>query len=270
MEHRAERARSFRALHEGPAPFLIPNPWDAGSTRLLESLGFEAVATTSLGVAISLGKKRLSRDDVLTNCRVVCSATDLPVNADLENGFGDAPEVAAECVVAAAECGAVGASIEDVSQGPEQKIYDLSLAVERVAACVEAAAACPVPILLTARAENLLHGIDDLDDTIRRLQAFEEAGADVLYAPGLRTLEEMTTVVSAVSRPVNVVMGFADPGISHEQLAEVGVRRVSIGGALLRLAMRSFMRGAAEMRAGRFGFVEDIATSTDLGSFFAA
>lgn len=270
MESQADRAASFRALHEGSTPFLIPNPWDAGSTHLLESLGFQALATTSLGVAITLGKKNVEKADVLENCDAVCKATSLPVNADLENGFADDPAEAAQSIVAAFNCGAVGASIEDVSQGAGQSIYDFNLAVERVAAAVEAAKSCPIPVLLTARAENLLYGIDDLDDTIRRLQAFEQVGADVLYAPGLRTLEQMETVVSSVTKPVNVVMGFADPDITIEQLGEIGVKRVSIGGALLRLAMRSFIEGATEMREGRFGFVRDIAPVADLDRLFSA
>ena len=255
-----ERATRFRALHERDEPLLLPNAWDAGTARLLTHLGFEAVGTTSLGVANMLGSRRADGRELLDNCRTIVAATDLPVSADLENGFGDAPEDAARAVAAAWECGAVGGSIEDGTYDPRAPVYDFTLAVERVAAAVEAARALPGPFVLTARAENLFYGVLDLDEAIRRLQAFEAAGADVLYAPGLRTLEQMRTVVSAVRRPVNVVMGFADPAITLAQLAEVGVRRVSIGGALSRLALRAFLDGAAAMRAGRFDFVRQIVT----------
>jgi 2-methylisocitrate lyase-like PEP mutase family enzyme len=268
MSDQMARAARFRALHERPEPLLLPNPWDAGTTRLLESLGFEAVATTSLGVANVLGRKRAGKQDILDNIRVISAATTLPVNADLENGYADDPGEAAKMIEAACACGAVGASIEDATGDRRTPIYDFGLAVERVSAAVEVARGLPVPLVLTARAENLLYGVADLDDTIRRLQAFEAAGADVLYAPGLRTLDQMRTVVSSVGRPVNVVMGFADPAITLEQLAEIGVRRVSIGGALSRLAMRSFLDGARQMREGRFGFVTEMAPMSDLHQAF--
>jgi len=268
IDQRTKAAR-FRALHEQERPFLMPNPWDAGTARLLARLGFEALGTTSLGVANALGKKRTDANDILQNLRAIVEATSLPVSADLENGFADDPAEAARMVGLACECGAVGASIEDAASGRPVPIYDFALAVERVHAAVAAARALPIPFTLTARAENLLHGIADLDDTIKRLQAFEAAGADVLYAPGLRTLAEMRTVVSSVHRPVNVVMGFADPSITLEELAEVGVRRVSIGGALSRLALRSFLRGARQMQDGRFGFLTEIASVSELQDAFA-
>jgi len=252
------RATRFRALHERKEPFLLPNPWDAGTARLLAHLGFEALGTTSLGVANVLGRRRAGRLDVLENCRAIAEATDLPVSADLENGYGDSPEEAARAIDAAWRSGAVGGSIEDGTGDRRAPIYDFSLAVERVAAAAEAARALPIPFVLTARSENFLYGIAKLDDTIRRLQAFEAAGADVLYAPGLRTLDEMRAVVASVDRPVNVVMGFADPAITLAQLAEIGVRRVSIGGALSRLALRAFLDGATAMRSGRFDFVREI------------
>ncbi|HEY2388726.1 MAG TPA: isocitrate lyase/phosphoenolpyruvate mutase family protein [Candidatus Binatia bacterium] len=255
-----ERAKRFRALHERNQPLLLPNPWDPGTARLLTHLGFEALGTTSLGVANMLGRRRAGGRELLDNCGAIVAATDLPISADLENGFGDAPEDAARAITAAWERGAVGGSIEDGTYDPRRPVYDFTLAVERVAAAVEAARALPAPFVLTARAESLFYGDADLDAVIRRLQAFEAAGAGVLYAPGLRTLEQMRTVVSAVRRPVNVVMGFADPSITLAQLAEVGVRRVSIGGALSRLALRAFLDGAAAMRAGRFAFVRDIVT----------
>lgn len=264
----AAKADLFRALHERPEPLLLPNPWDASTARLLAGLGFQALATTSLGVAVAVGRSRASRQEVLDNCREINEATSLPVNADLENGFADDPAGAAEAVRMAAEAGAVGASIEDHTGDRRTPIYELELAVDRVRAAVEAAHALPIPLVLTARAENLLHGVHDLDDTIRRLRAFSDAGADVLYAPGLRTLDEMRTVVSSVDKPVNVVMGFADPSITLEQLAEIGVRRVSIGGALARLALKSFMDGAQQMRAGRFGFVADLLPISELRRAF--
>jgi 2-methylisocitrate lyase-like PEP mutase family enzyme len=254
-------ADRFRALHERPEPLLLPNPWDAGTARLLASLGFEALATTSLGVANTLGRRRASRQEILDNCREIASATPLPVNADLENGFADDPAEAAAMVADAAEAGVAGASIEDYTGDRAAPIYDFGLAVDRVRAAVETARG---RVVLTARAENLLHGVDDLDNTIKRLQAFEEAGADVLYAPGLRTLDQMRAVVMSVGKPVNVVMGFADPSITLDQLTEVGVRRISIGGALSRLALKSFMAGAREMRAGRFGFVADLPPVSEL------
>ncbi|GAA3552321.1 isocitrate lyase/phosphoenolpyruvate mutase family protein [Nonomuraea rosea] len=268
MNDQLAKAARFRALHERPEPFLLPNPWDAGTARLLAGLGFEALATTSLGVANVLGRKRADRQDILDNCRVISEATDLPVNADLENGYADEPAEAAKMIEAACACGAVGASIEDASGDPRAPIYEFGLAVERVQAAVEVTRGLPVPLVLTARAENLLYGVADLDDTIRRLQAFEAAGADVLYAPGLRTLDQMRAVVSSVGKPVNVVMGFADPAITLEQLAEIGVRRVSIGGALSRLALRSFLDGARQMRAGRFGFVTEMASLPELHQAF--
>ncbi|MFI6743946.1 oxaloacetate decarboxylase [Nonomuraea sp. NPDC050451] len=269
MTDQMTRAIRFRALHERPEPLLLPNPWDAGTARLLAGLGFDAIATTSLGVANMLGRTRAGRQDVLDNCRLISEATPLPVNADLENGFADEPAEAAKMIEDACACGAVGASIEDATGDPRAPIYDFGLAVERIHAAVEVARGLPVPLVLTARAENLLYGVAGLDDTIKRLQAFEAAGADVLYAPGLRTLDEMRAVVSSVGRPVNVVMGFADPSITLEQLAEIGVRRVSIGGALSRLALRSFLDGARQMRAGRFGFVAEMASISELHEAFA-
>jgi 2-methylisocitrate lyase-like PEP mutase family enzyme len=254
----ANRAARFRALHERTEPLLLPNPWDAGTAKMLAGLGFEALATTSLGVAIVQGRVRATRQEILDNCREVNDATPLPVNADLENGFAHEPAEAAKMIEAAAEHGAVGASIEDHTGDHDNPIYEFGLAVDRVRAAVETAHALPVPVLLTARAENLLHGYADLAETIRRLQAFEEAGADVLYAPGLRS------VVSSVGKPVNVVMGFADPTITLDQLAEIGVRRVSIGAGLARIAVKSFMDSARQMRSGQFGFVADLPPLAEL------
>ncbi len=247
MKTAAEKAARFRALHERPGAFIIPNPWDAGTARLLASLGFEALATTSLGLANALGRvdgtNAVSRAEVIDNCRVIAAATDLPVNADLENGYKDEPRAAAEMIRLAAEAGISGGSIEDATGDPARPIYDFDLAVERVHAAVEVARALPVPFLLTARAENLLHG-RDLDDAIRRLQAFERVGADVLYAPGVRDLAAIRAVVGAVGKPVNVVMSAADPDLTLAQLAEAGVKRISVGGALSRLALAGFLAGA--------------------------
>lgn len=273
MSTQAMKAQAFQALHEREGAFIIPNPWDAGTARLLQQLGFEALATTSLGLSNSFGRKPsgkpVSRQETLENCRAIAEATDLPVNADLENGYADAPEAAAETIRLAWMAGAVGGSIEDATGDPSQPIYDMELAVERVQAAVEVARSLPIPFLLTARAENLLHGRHDLDDTIRRLQRFEAVGADVLYAPGLRDLETMRSVVSALKKPVNVVMGFADPTITTAALSEIGVKRISVGGALSRLAIASVLKAAREMRdEGRFTFLRDMLPAKELGTIF--
>lgn len=272
MATQNEKAAAFQALHERPGAFIIPNPWDAGTARLLASLGFEALATTSLGVANMLGRsdgtRAVSASDIIENCRMITSAVDLPVNADLENCFADEPRAAAETIRLAAEAGIVGGSIEDATGERSKPIYDFELAVERVQAAVEMARSLPFPFMLTARAENLLHGRNDLDDTIRRLQAFEAVGADVLYAPGLKDLESIRTVVSAVGKPVNVVMSSADPAITADQLSEAGVRRISVGGALSRLALAAFLKGAREMREGRFTFVRDTVPAKELRDLF--
>jgi len=273
MTTAAEKAAAFRALHERPGAFVIPNPWDAGTARLLASLGFEALATTSLGLANSLGRvdgtNGVSRAQVIENCRAIAAATELPVNADLENGYADEPRAAAEIIRLAAAAGVSGGSIEDATGDPSRPIYEFSYAVERVQAAVEVARALPVPFMLTARAENLLHGRPDLDDTIRRLQAFEKAGADVLYAPGVRDLATIRTVVSSVTRPVNVVMSAADPDLTVAQLASVGVKRISVGGALSRLALAAFLKGAREMaERGGFTWMRDTVPSRDLKDVF--
>ena len=273
MKTPAEKAAAFRTLHERPGAFVIPNPWDAGTARLLASLGFEALATTSLGLANSLGRvdgtNGVSRAQVIENCRVIAAATDLPVNADLENGYAHEPRAAAEIIRLAAGAGISGGSIEDATGEADRPIYDFQQAVERVQAAVEVARALPVPFLLTARAENLLHGRLDLDDTIRRLQAFEKAGADVLYAPGVRDLTTIQTVVASVSKPVNVVMSAADPDLTVAQLAGVGVKRISVGGALSRLALAAFLKGAREMaERGAFTWMRDTVSSKELKDVF--
>jgi 2-methylisocitrate lyase-like PEP mutase family enzyme len=273
MKTPTEKAAAFRALHERPGAFMIPNPWDAGTARLLASLGFEALATTSLGLANSLGRvdgtNGVSRAQVIENCRVIAAATDLPVNADLENGYAHEPRAAAEIIRLAAEAGVSGGSIEDATGEADEPIYGFQHAVERVQAAVEVARGLPVPFLLTARAENLLHGRPDLDDTIRRLQAFEKAGADVLYAPGVRDLAAIRTVVASVTKPVNVVMSAADPDLTVEQLAAAGVKRISVGGALSRLALAAFLKGAREMaERGGFTWMRDTVPSKELKAIF--
>src|ERR1700730_1789761 len=200
MRSQAAKAAAFRALHERPGAFIIPNPWDAGTAKLLAALGFEALATTSLGLANMLGSATVSRDAIIENCRLIAGATDLPVNVDLENCGADEPKAAADAIALAAEAGAVGGSIEDATGDLRRPIYDFALAVERVHAAVEVARSLPIPFMLTARAESLLYGSSDLDDIIRRLQAFEAAGADVLYAPGVRDLAQIRTVVSALKK----------------------------------------------------------------------
>ena len=245
MRSQAEKAAAFRALHERPGAFIIPNPWDAGTAKLLAALGFEALATTSLGLANMLGRadSAVSRAEVIANCRAIAEATDLPVNVDLENCFAHEPAAAAEAIGLAAEAGAVGGSIEDSTGDPKNPIYEFDLAVARVRAAADLAHALPVPFLLTARAENLLHGRNDMADTIRRLQAYEAAGADVLYAPGLRNLDEVRAMVtSALKRPFNVVTGWLDPAITARNLAEAGAKRISVGGALSRLALAAFVK----------------------------
>jgi 2-methylisocitrate lyase-like PEP mutase family enzyme len=273
MRTQAEKAAAFRALHARPGAFIIPNPWDAGTAKLLAALGFEALATTSLGLANTLGRpdgaNAVSRHEVLANCRTIAEATDLPVNADLENGYADEPRAAAEMIRLAAEAGVVGGSIEDATGDRARPIYDFDLAVERVQAAVEVARALPFPFVLTARAENLLHGRLDLDDTIRRLRAFEAAGADVLYAPGVRDLATIRTVASSVTKPLNVVMSAADPSLTAAQLAEAGVKRISVGGALSRLALAAFLRGAREMKEqGGFTWVRDTVPTRELRAIF--
>lgn len=275
----AAKAAAFRALHARPGAFVIPNPWDAGTARILASLGFEALATTSAGLAYALGLRdgAASRQDTLANARAIVDATALPVSADLENGFGDAPEDAARTIQLAAEAGLVGGSIEDASGDPARPIYEFSQAVERVAAAVEAARRLPFRFVLTARAENFLHGRPDLDDTVRRLQAFERAGADVLYAPGLPTLDAVSTVCAAVSRPVNALAGGSEAAPSVAALAAAGVKRISLGSALNRAALGALVRAAREVSEfGTFGFaaetlpyaeVNGLMRSTEVASF---
>lgn len=260
MSDQQARFARLKALHGGARAFVIPNPWDAGSARLLASLGFEALATTSAGYAFSKGKldsfASLDQSEILSNAAEIVAATDLPVSADLEDGFGAAPETCAETIRLACGVGLVGGSIEDATGDPSTPIHDFSHAVERVHAAAEAART--LPFLLTARAENFLWGRPDLDDTIKRLQAFSAAGAHVLYAPGLPDLEAIRTVCAAVDKPVNVVMGLKGPRYSVADLSDAGVRRVSVGGSFARAALGALMKAAEEVRkAGTFGYAED-------------
>ena len=240
----SQKGADFRALHEGEA-FIIPNPWDAGSAKVLEALGFKALATTSSGFAFTLGRLdgAATLDDVIDHVRLLDRSTALPVSVDLENGYGPDPETAASAVVAAAGAGAVGGSIEDYD--PEGGLYSFDHAVERVAAASEAAERLSFPFMLTARAENHIRGNPDLDDTIARLQAFERAGADVLYAPGLRNAAEIRAVCEATSKPVNVL---AHAGLTMSEIAEAGARRVSVGGALAWASVAALAAAAEKMR----------------------
>ena len=270
---RKAKAGAFHALHHGAKAFIIPNPWDRGSARLLAHLGYKALATTSMGYAFSIGQRdgTLTRDQTLANAADLASATDLPVSADLENGFGDSPEEVAETIRLTAATGIVGGSIEDASGNPDAPIYDIGLAVERIEAAVAAAKALPYKFTLTARAENYLHGRPDLDDTIKRLQAFEKAGADVLYAPGLRSREDIARLVGALSRPVNVVMGLSGVQLSLDELSAIGVKRISVGSSLARAALGAFMRAAREMRDhGTFSYGADAAVPKEMTAIFRA
>jgi 2-methylisocitrate lyase-like PEP mutase family enzyme len=244
MSSQQQKAAAFAALHEGE-PFLIPNPWDAGSARVLEALGFRALATTSSGFAFTLGRRdgAATLDEVAEHVAAVDAATSLPVSVDLENGYGPAPEDAARAITRAAEAGAVGGSIEDYD--PDGTLYELELAVQRLAAAVDAARSLGFPFMLTGRAENHIRGNPDLDDTIARLQAYEGAGADVLYAPGLRSVEEIRAVCDSVGKPVNVL---ALPGLTFGEVAEAGAQRVSVGGALTWVAAKALADAAASLR----------------------
>lgn len=268
----AEKGKAFRELHHRGAAFVIPNPWDIGSARILAHFGFEALATTSMGYAFSVGQRdnTVDRDRIIQHVAEIAAATDLPVSADLENGFGDSPEMAAETIRMAAEAGAVGGSIEDATEREDNPIYDLEHAAERIRAAAEAVRALPFTFTLTGRAENYLHSRPDLKDTIKRLQAYQEAGADVLYAPGLLTKEDIAAVVSSVDRPVNALMGLQGVRLSLAELSEIRVKRVSVGSSLCRAALGAFIRGAREMRErGTFDFTKDAATSREVSAMFA-
>jgi len=272
MPDQQAKFKRLQELHERDRVFVIPNPWDAGSARLLTALGFEALATTSAGYAFSKGKRDsfagLSRSEILQNAAEVVGATDLPVSADLEDGFGASPETCAATIRMACDAGLVGGSIEDATGDPGAPIYDISRSVERIQAAEEAAR--DLPFLLTARAENYLWGRPDLDDTINRLQAFSEAGAEVLYAPGLPDIEAIKTVCRAVNKPVNVVMGLKGRSYSVAELSDAGVRRISVGGSFARAALGALMRAAEEVKAtGTFTYAEDAIPDAVVSQFMS-
>lgn len=262
-----EKADRFRALHGNPGAFLIPNPWDAGSARILAGLGFQALATSSAASACSAGRKdgELTPEAALAHARSIVEATDLPVSADLEKGFGDAPEAVAETVRLAAAAGLAGCTIEDATRNPDRPLFDTAFAVERIAAAAEAAHALPFPFMLTARAHNLLYANPSLDETISRLQAFERAGADVLFAPGLPGLDAVRAVCAAVSKPVNFMAGIPGKSFSAAELAAAGVKRISLATSLYRAAMTGLLDAAREVaETGRFGFLDRCVTTPEL------
>ena len=274
MPTQSEKAIVFKTLHQRKEPFVIGNPWDAGSARILTALKYQAVSTTSAGLAFSLGRKdgtaAVSRAEALANAKSIVESTDLPVAADLENGYGHTPEDTAETIRQAAAAGLVGGSIEDATGNAAEPIYAFNHAVERVAAAADAARALPFPFMFVARAENLLHGRRDLDDTIRRLQAYEKAGAEVLYAPGLTTPEQIRTVCSSVTKPVNVLMGLKGANsLTVAELGELGVRRISLGSGFSRAALTAFLTAAREViDNGTFTFADDAMYISELTSLF--
>ena len=269
-----QRAELFKKLHDQQGIFVVPNPWDAGSARILETLGFKALATTSAGLAYALGKPdghaSITREQALQNAQAIVNATQLPVSADLENGYGDDPSTCAETIQLAAAAGLAGGSIEDATGRPDDPIYPFDLAVERVKAAVKAARQMAVPFTLTARAENLIYGRPDMKDTLKRLEAYANAGADVLFAPGLRTKEEIESVVKAVApKPVNVVMGLSGGDFSLQLLELIGVKRVSLGSSLSRAAFGAFFRAAEEiLRQGTFNFAAEAKPYSELNALF--
>jgi 2-methylisocitrate lyase-like PEP mutase family enzyme len=271
MPTQAEKVATFRALHAGAGAFVMPNPWNVGTARLLAKLGYRALATTSAGYAFSIGKRDngVGREPMLAHVAEIVAATDLPVNADLENGFGDDPKVVAETMRRAAATGIAGGSIEDATGRASEPIYPIALAAERVRAAVEAVQALRVPFVVTARAENFVNGRADLRDTIARLQAYQEAGADVLFAPGLVSAEDIAAVVRSVDRPVNVLMGRPGQGIDLKRLAVLGVKRVSVGSGFARAALGAFLRAAREVRDhGTFDFAADAVPYAEINGMF--
>jgi 2-methylisocitrate lyase-like PEP mutase family enzyme len=268
-----EKAQTFQKLHQRDRAFIIPNPWDIGTARILAHLGFEALATTSMGYAFSVGQQdtTVGRERMVEHVSAIARATELPVSADLENGYGDAPQLVAETIRLAAVAGAVGCSIEDASTRADDPIYDKQLAADRIRAAAEAASALPFPFTLTARAENYVHGRPDLKDTISRLQAYQDAGAQVLYAPCLTSKDEIAAVARSLDRPVNVLMGLQGVQLSLAELSALGVKRVSVGSSLSRAALGAFLHAAREMRDhGTFAFAEEAASSREISRFFQA
>ena len=270
MTDQHEKGTRFRALHQAAGVFVIANAWDGGSARILSGVGFRALATSSGAAAATLGKVdgKITRDEALTHARHIVAATDNPVSADLEKGFGDSPVIVAETIRLAADVGLVGCSIEDATGDPNKPLYELNEAVERIAAAVEAARGLPFPFTLTARSENYLRGNPDLDDTVRRLQAFEKAGADVLFAPGLPDLAAVRTVCESLSKPVNFMVGIKGKSFSVAELAAAGVRRISLATSLYRTAMSGLVAAAREVKdAGTFGFLDGALPSAELNKY---
>lgn len=273
MKTQAEKGTVFRELHYRDSAFIIPNPWDIGTARILASSGFEALATTSVGYAFSIGRQdhEVSRDEMIAHATALCAATELPISADLENGFGDDPDTVAETIRMAAGAGLVGCSIEDSTNRDDDPIYSFEHSVERVRAAVEQARKLSFTFMLTARAENYLHGRKDLADTIRRLQAFQEAGADVLYAPGLTDMNEIATLIRSVDRPVNVLAGMQGTHFDINELSRIGAKRVSVGGALTRVAFAAVLGAAREMKQlGTFSFVNGPITSREIAGLLSS
>ena len=265
------RESDFRALHQREGIFVIPNPWDVGSARILAAMGFEALATTSAGMAFALGRQEgtVSLEDTLEHCRTLVDATPLPVSADLEKGFGDSADSVAGTILAAAQTGLAGGSIEDHSGEPSRPIYEFDLAVERIAAAVEASRSLAQDFVVTARCENFLWGRRDLDDTIKRLQAFSKAGADVLYAPGLPDLDSVRRVCAEVDKPVNVVMGLSSTGFTVPDLAVAGVKRISVGASFARAAYGAFVNAATEViNDGSFTYADSAIGFAEMNAFF--
>jgi 2-methylisocitrate lyase-like PEP mutase family enzyme len=269
----ADKAKQFRALHEAPGAFVIANVWDGGSARMMAGLGFAALATSSGASAGLLGRRdgKVTREEALAQARVICDATDLPVSADLEKGFGDTPEIVAETIRLAAETGLVGCSIEDASGNPDAPIFELGLATERIAAAVEAVRSLPFPFTLTGRTENFLRGRTDLDDTIKRLQAYEAAGADALMAPGLPDLDAVRAVCAATAKPFNFMAGIKDKSFTVATLTAAGVKRISLATSLYRAAMTGLLAAAKEVREhGTFGYIDTSLATPDMNAFLRA
>ena len=264
-----EKAVRFRALHDGPGIFVIPNPWDIGSARILAGLGFRALATSSAAAACATGRRdhALTRDEMLAHARVIVDATDLPVSADLGNGFGDSPEVVAQTIHLAAEAGLVGCTIEDSTGKPGKPLYDFDLATDRIRAAAQAARELPFPFTLTARAHNFIYENPTLDDTIARLQAYERAGADVLFAPGLPDLATVRTVCAAISKPFNFMVGIKGKSFSVPELEAAGVKRISLATSLYRAAMSGFLDAVREIKEkGDFSFLDSCVTTAELNT----
>jgi len=273
MKTQAEKGQLFRDLHYRDSAFVIPNPWDIGSARLLASTGFEALATTSVGYANSIGRQDhgVTRDEMFAHAATLAAATELPVSADLENGFGHDPGTVAETIRMAAAAGLAGCSIEDSTNRDDDPIYSFEHSVDRIRAAAEQVRNLPFPFMLTARSENYLHGRKDLVDTINRLQAFQEAGADVLYAPGITDVKDVATLISSVDRPVNVLAGMQGTHFDVNELSRIGAKRISVGGALTRIAFAALLGAAREMKEhGTFSFVNGPITSREIAALISS